>query len=123
MYLNYVKNLLILVSTVTVYVSISTFRSLFCVAVDITSFAVGIKICAITARIKNYRTIIKKKNKKHDKIVLLLKSNTIEVRISKALINSYINHDEFVSVNKILREYDEMKKEIKNPETSVIYII
>ena len=55
--------------------------------------------------------------------MLLLKSNTIEVRISKALINSYINHDEFVSVNKILREYDEIKKEIKNPETSVIYII
>ena len=35
--------------------------------------------------------------------------NTIEVLISKALIDSYISHDEFVSVNNVLREYDEVK--------------
>ena len=42
----------------------------------------------------------------HDRIVLLAKTelNTIKVLISKALINSYINHDEFVSVNNMLRE-------------------
>ena len=39
--------------------------------------------------------------------------------MSKALINSYISHDKFVSVNKSLREYNEMKQEIKNPEASV----
>ena len=38
------------------------------------------------------------------------KLNTIEVLISKALIDSYISHDEFVSVNNVLREYYEMKK-------------
>ena len=59
-------------------------------------------------------SIIKKKEKKHDKIVLLAKSklNTIEVLISKALINSYISHDKFVLVNVVLREYDNMKEEI-----------
>ena len=51
------------------------------------------------------------------------KLNTIEVLISKALINSCISHDEFVSVNNFLREYNEMKEYIKNPETSVEYII
>ena len=51
------------------------------------------------------------------------KLNTIEVLISKTLIDSYISHDEFVSVNDVLREYNEMKKEIKNPETFVEYII
>ena len=64
--------------------------------------------------------IIKKKKKKHDKIVLLGKdklSNT-EVLISKSLIDSYTSHDEFVTVN-VLREYNEMKEEIKNPETFV----
>ena len=35
--------------------------------------------------------------------------NTIEVLISKALIDSYISHDEFVSVNNVLREYNEIK--------------
>ena len=89
--LNYVEYSLILVSTVNDCVSISAFASLVCVPVDITISAVGIKICAITAVIKKYKSIIKKK-KKHDKIVLLGKDklNTIEVLISKALIDSYI---------------------------------
>ena len=46
-----------------------------------------------------------KKKKKHDKIVLLGKDklNIIKVLISKALIDSYISHDEFVLVNNMLR--------------------
>ena len=68
-YLNYVENLLILVSTVTAWVSISAFASLVTIPVGITSSAVGIKNCAITVGIKTYKLIIKKK-KKHDKIVL-----------------------------------------------------
>ena len=74
-YLNYVEHLLILALTSTSCVSVSTFASLVCVPVGITSSAVGIKICAITAGIKKYKSIIKKKKKKHDKIVLLGKSN------------------------------------------------
>ena len=69
------------------------------------------KICAITAGIKTYKSIIKKRKEKHDKTVLLgkYKLNTIEVLISKALIDSYISHNEFVSVNHVLREYNEIK--------------
>ena len=82
---------------------------------------IGIKICAVTVGIKKYKSIIKKKKKKHDKIVLLGKAklDTMEVLISRSLINSYISHDEFVSVNNVLREYNEMKEETKNPETSL----
>ena len=60
---------------------------------------------------------------KGDKIFVLGKDklNTVEIIIYKALINSCISHDEFFSVNNVLREYYEMKKEIKNPETSVEY--
>ena len=42
-----------------------------------------------------------------------------EILISKALIDSYISHGKLVSINNVLREYNEMKEEIKNPETSV----
>ena len=70
-YLNYVEQLLILASTVTGCISISVFASLVAIPVGITSFAVGIKICAITSEIKKYNSIIKKMKKKHDKIVLL----------------------------------------------------
>ena len=39
--------------------------------------------------------------------------NTIAVLISAAWIDSYINHNEFVSVNNVLQKYNDMKEEIK----------
>ena len=56
---------------------------------------------------------------KHDKIVLLAKSklNSIEVLISKALIDSNISHGEFVVINNVLQKDDGMKKEIKYLKT------
>ena len=95
----------ILASTITGYVSISAFASLVGMPIGITSSATALKICAITAGIKKYKSIIKKRKKKHDKIVLLTKSklNRIEVLISKALIDSVINHDEFVLINNALK--------------------
>ena len=73
-------------------------------------------MCAITAGNKKLESIIKKKKKKHVKLVLLAKSklNSSEVLISKALIDSNINLDEFVLMNSVLKECDDMKEEIKN---------
>ena len=47
----------------------------------------------------------------HDKTVLLGKDklNTIEVLISKSLINSYVIHDRFVPVNNVFRDEKEVK--------------
>ena len=116
--LNYIEHFLILASTITGCISISAFASLIGILIGITSSAIGLKICAITAGIKKYKSIIKKKKKKHDKTVLLAKSklNSIGVLISNALIDSIISHNEFVLIN-VLKEYDEMKKEIKNLKT------
>ena len=73
-------------------------------------------MCAITVAIKKYKSIIKKNKKKHDKTVLLAKTrlNGIEALISKASNDSYISHDEFVFVNNVSKEYDDMKEETKN---------
>ena len=100
----------------TVCTSIFAFASLIGILIGITSSAIGLKICAITAGIKKYKSIIKKKKKKHDKIVLLAKSklNRIEVLISKALIDLNISRDEFVLINNVLKEYNKIKEEIKN---------
>ena len=102
---NYIEHFYVLASTITGCVSISAFASSVGIPIGITSSAFGLNICAITAGIRNYKSIIKKKKKKHDKIVLLAKSklNSIEVLISKALINSVISHDEFVLMNYILK--------------------
>ena len=109
----YIKHFLILDSAITGCISISAFASLLGIPVGITSFAIGLKIYAITAGIK-YKSKIKKKKKRNDKIVLLAKAklNTIEV-----LIDSNISYDEFALINNMLKEYDDMKEEIKNLKT------
>ena len=41
---------------------------------------------------------------------MLAKSkNTIEVLISKALIDSVISHDKFILINNVQKEYDNLK--------------
>ena len=104
---------------------VSTVTGCVCVRVGISSSAVGMKICTITVGIKKFKSVIRKKKKKHNRIVLLGKSklDTIAVLLSKALIDSYIKHDEFGSVDSMLREYNETKEVMKSPETSVDYII
>ena len=74
MVLNHITNLLILDSAVTGCVSISSFASLVGISVGVTSSPVGIKICATTGEIEEYKSIIKKKKRKHNKIVLLVKT-------------------------------------------------
>ena len=41
------------------------------------------------------------------------KLKSIEVLISKTLIDPVISHDEFVLINNVLKEYNGMKGEIK----------
>ena len=60
--LDYIDHFLILCSTINWCVSVTAFASL----VGITSSAIGLKICATTAAIEIYKSIIKKKKKKHD---------------------------------------------------------
>ena len=66
--LNYIEHLLVLVSAATGYSSISAFAYVIGIPASISSSAVGLKICVITAGIKS---IIKKKKKKYDQIALL----------------------------------------------------
>ena len=49
------------------------------------------------------------------------KLNSIEVLVSKALIDSVFDHDEFVLKNNVLKEYNKMKKEIKKLNISWVF--
>ena len=81
--LNYIERFLILAPTITGCISISAFASLLDIPIRITSSTIALKICAIAAGIKLYKSRIKKK--KHDRIVLSgkFKLISIEVLISK----------------------------------------
>ena len=59
------------------------------------------------------KTINKKKN--HNKIVMLSRSklNSIESKISEALINNEISHEDFVTIINDEKKYRELKERIK----------
>ena len=61
--LNYTEHLLIVISTITGCVYISAFASLVGISVGITSSAIEVKICVITAGIKKYKSIDKKRGR------------------------------------------------------------
>ena len=67
--------------------------SLVGISLGISSSTARLEICIIIARIKKYKSIIEEKRKKQD---------------------NNISRGEFVSVNNVLNEYDDMKKENKN---------
>ena len=126
--LYYIEHFLVLASTITGCVLISVFGSLVFL-LGITSSAIGLTTCAIPAGIKTFKSIIKKKKKKHDKILFLAKTQShphvctqkfkltrIEVLISKALLDSAISHDEFVLINDVLKEYNNNESRNKNFE-------
>ena len=76
----------------------------------------GLKICIILSGIRKYKSIIKKKE--YDQLISLVlisfNLDVIKVLISKVLPYYYVSHAELVSVNKLLKDYDKIKEEIKN---------
>ena len=61
-----------------------------------TNYATELKICVITAWIKKYKSIIKKKKMKLDKILSF-------------------SHDEFVLINNMPQQFNDIIEEIRNP--------
>ena len=55
------------------------------------------------------------KKKKHDKIIMLARSklNSIESKISEALINNQISHEDFLTIINEERNYRELQESIR----------
>ena len=49
------------------------------------------------------------------------KLNSVEVVISKVLIDLHTSHDESLSINNVLKEYVDIKEEIKNLQNPSVY--
>ena len=56
----YIEHFLILALTITRCISVSPFTSLVDILIEITSSTIEIKICAVTAGVKKYKSTIKK---------------------------------------------------------------
>ena len=59
---------------------------------------------------------MRKKKKKHDKILILAKSklNSIDTLISQVLIDMDISHEEFITILKEKDRYEMMKENLRN---------
>ena len=83
---------------------------------------VGIMSASCTPCIFNYYRICEKllkttrnKKKKHNKIVILARSklNSIESKISEALINNEVSHEDFMTILNEEKKYQELKESIR----------
>ena len=68
-----------------------------------------------TGPVKKILKITRIKKKKHNKIVMLTRSklNSIESKISEALINNQISHEDFMTIINEERKYRELKETIR----------
>ena len=68
-----------------------------------------------TGFVKKLLKTTKDKKKKHNKIVMLARSklNSIESKISEALINNEISHEDFMTILNEEKKYRELKESIR----------
>ena len=113
---DYIDQALIVLSATSGGVSIILFTSIVRAPVGIASAGLTLFFCLTTGRIKKLMNITRKKNKKHDKILMLAKSrlNSIEILVSQALIDMEINHEEFVTILKKKDNYETMKDNLRS---------
>ena len=68
-----------------------------------------------TGFVKKFLKTIRNKKKKHNKIVMLARSklNSIESKISKALMDNEISHEDFETIINEEKKYRELKESIR----------
>ena len=74
-------------------------------------------IFSLTTRIiKKLLSITRNKKKKHDKIIILVKSkvDSIETLVSQALIDMEISHEEFNAIIREKQKYERMIENVRN---------
>ena len=109
-----IDKVLIVLSATNGGVSIISFTSIIGVPVGIASASFTLIFSLTTGIAKRILNITRKKNKKHDKILMLAKSkpNSVETLISQALIE--ISHEEFITILNEKDVYDKIKNNLIN---------
>ena len=76
----------------------------------------GVPVPLTTGIIKKLLSITRNNKKKHDKILIVVKSklNSIETLVSQALIDMEISHEEFIAIFKEKDKYEKMKENLRS---------
>lgn len=121
--------MLIVVSDITGFVSISVFLALFIDILIVTEISsVGLKVCTITSAIEEYKFNYSIIGKTRKNSIVTIKSNTINLNTIKVMLCNVltdwnINLYEFVLLKDILKEYNVMNGAFKSLDNIKIWLI
>ena len=105
---------LIVLSATSGSISIASFATVIGMPVGIASASFSLTFSISTAIVKKLLKTTQNK-KKHNKIIMLARSklNSIESKVSEALINSEISHEDFMIIINEEKKYRELNESIR----------
>ena len=112
---DYFDKSLIVLSVTTGSISIASFATVIGAPVGMMSASCSLAFSITTGFVKKFLKTIRNKKKKHNKIVMLARSklNSIESKISKALMDNEISHEDFETIINEEKKYRELKESIR----------
>ena len=113
--LDYFDKTLIVLSVTSGAVSIASFGTTIRIPIRITSASLSLAFSLCTGLVKMFLKAKINKKKKYNEIVMLARSklNSIESKISEALINNQISQKDFVTIINEERNYRDLKESIR----------
>ena len=114
-FFDYFGKSLIVSSVTSGGVSIVSFATVIGTPIGIANVSLSIAFSLCTGLVKKSLKATGNKKKKHNKIVMSARSklNSIETKISEALINNQISHEDFITIINEERNYRELKESIR----------
>ena len=105
---------MIVLSVTSGSVSIASFPTVIGIPIGITSTSLSLAFSLCTGLVKKLLKATRNKKKEHNKVAMSGRSklNSIESKISEALINNQISHEDFITMIKEERNYRELKENI-----------
>ena len=113
--LDYFDKSLNVLSILSGSISIASFASVIGAPAGIIGASCGLTFSITSGFVKKFLKTIRNKKKKHNKIVMLARSklNSIESKISKALMDNEISHEDFETIINEEKKYRELKESIR----------
>ena len=112
---DYFDKSLIVLSVATGTISIASFATAIGAPVGMVSASCSLAFSITTGLVKKFLKTTRNKKKNHNKTIMLArrKLNSIESKISEALINNEISHEDFMTIINEEKKYRELKESIR----------
>ena len=116
---DYFNKFLIVLSTTSSSISIALFATIIGAPAVTGSASLNLEFSIPTVLVKKLWRTTRNKKKKHNKIVMLARSklNSIESKISSAVVDNEISHKDFTTIINKEKNYRELKKSIRMMKT------